>query len=286
MYTKAGAERMLADAYRARRYVDMTRVGFSTGSPLYTDSVANCLVAIVHNRDHDAGAMMHMFPALVGATDYRTLLASVDEELERMLAQVNGGGRLELLLWKGISFVPIGHEGLKKAHASLNKHVEQRYGHRFDRIIDLLDHEGISTESAMLYLPTSGQVFIVDTTTEGALNKIEKADPGESVPGVYSIPNREPGSWGKRIQDLIQSLGAKTDDELLRIFDRNRGFLYSEDLDLAVKHELLSRAGVLDKDPYYYLNPFLDLATLRSLIVNARVRQTILDSMLSQSGML
>jgi hypothetical protein len=250
----------LLQDYRHSRYVDMYWRGVSDGQPLYSDSFGNCMAVVIHNQDRDYGAMMHINPAAIGATDTDTVIYAVNKEL-RKIASWNSytGGKLELFLGKGISWTPIGNNQLAP-NFSYSEYLAEKHKGRFTNIIDMLDSKGFSLEFAMLYVPKKGVIYLLDQETELELNRVKKDDHSIADSRFAKIEERRPGYYQKlqeakkakreRIEKFISELGHLNEKQLSRLLEQNRGPKASEELEKAAIY-LLQKKQNPTREPLF-----------------------------------
>ena len=243
----------VVEAYRNSRYVDMKWRGVTNGTPLYSDSFANCLAIVVHNQQSDFGAMMHIFPGVVGNTAAETMLYAVDQELKKVGSLNSSGGNLELLLWKGISWTGGNHPNIRDTGASYSDYLASKHQHRFANIIDMMEKNAILPASAMLYVPKTGTVYIIHPETEGALHRYKRDTRSIADDDFVEIESKEPGYYRMRqrvkitkpekIKDLIDQLSTAEEVELQAILRNNVGPYATEELERAAIYMLMKKRG-------------------------------------------
>jgi hypothetical protein len=237
--------RDLVKNYRQSRYVNMEWRGVTNGRPLYSDCFANCLAVIIHNQERDYGALMHLFPAVIGGTDTDTLFSVVNKELKKIASwNAYRGGKLELMLWKGLSWAPVTNKKLEKTGRSYAEYLGQKHQEKFVNIIDLMDTEQVTVQSmAMLYVPQSGTVYLVDRDTEASLNRFKRDTESTADANFAKIEHKMPGYYGKKqrlkavkrqkIEMYISELATKSKEELQKILRENIGPEASEERERA-----------------------------------------------------
>lgn len=78
--------------------------GTSDGEPLFTQSVANCLITALHDPARKKGALAHFNIVQSGFAPPRAY-QTVDEEIARMLEEIGSvPGGTRLLMWRGSGF--------------------------------------------------------------------------------------------------------------------------------------------------------------------------------------
>lgn len=246
--------------YGESRYVDMEWRGVTNGMPLYSDSFANCLAVVIHNQERDYGALMHLFPAVMGGTDTLTLFSAVNKELKKIVSwNSHSGGKLELLLWKGISWAPAQNKKLEETGLSYAEYLERKHQKKFVNVIDLMDTEHITANAtAMLYVPKSGTIYLVDRDTETALHQIKRDTRSEEDADFAKIEHKMPGYYGEKqrlkklkrekIEMYITQMESLTIEELQKILKQNYGPEQSEERERAAIY-LLEKKQHPGRDP-------------------------------------
>lgn len=246
--------------YIDSRYVDMYWRGVTEGQPLYSDSFGNCLAVIIHNQNRDYGALMHISPAAIGATDTDTVIYAVNQELKKIVSWNSyAEGMLELFLWKGITLTPIGNNKLAK-NFSYSEYLAKKHKGRFTKIIDMLDKEGFTPEFAVLYVPKKGVIYLIDQATEEELNKLKRDTQSQADADFAEIEVRKPGYYQQRqeakqvkrerIEKFIIELGHLDVNELNRLLKKNVGPQASEELEKAAIYLLQKKQNPQHEPPF------------------------------------
>lgn len=139
-------------------YVDMHYEGKSKDIPLFSDHFANCLAVVIHDAKNCCGYLLHIFPGSAGGTNIYALFHFVDRQIDNILAELDKSAKINIFLWKGISYTPQVLDHLTMSYA---EYAKKRYQHTAV-IIDLMDGKKITFESKLLYHPLSGEIFIID----------------------------------------------------------------------------------------------------------------------------